>query len=99
MVFAGYSGFLHYLQLSSHELATIGINVTKNKIQIQIPKRIKMCVVMAALIWDTSLQKSTEYSLKRKSFSHKICNIWDLGRLENVDHIVMQCQYCNDERK
>ena len=36
MVFAGYSGFLHYLQLASHELATIGINVTKNEIQIQI---------------------------------------------------------------
>ena len=31
MVFAGYSGFLHYLQLASHELATIGINVTKKK--------------------------------------------------------------------
>ena len=36
MVFAGYCGFLHYLQLASHELATIGINVTKNEIQIQI---------------------------------------------------------------
>ena len=32
MVFAGYSGFLHYLQLASHELATIGISVTKNEI-------------------------------------------------------------------
>ena len=32
VVFAGYSGFLHYLQLASHELAVIGINVTKNKI-------------------------------------------------------------------
>ena len=30
--FTGYSGFLHYLQLVSHELAIIGINVTKNKI-------------------------------------------------------------------
>ena len=29
-------GFLHYLQLASHELATIGINVTKNKIQIPL---------------------------------------------------------------
>ena len=29
--FAGYSGFLHYLQLASHELATIGINVTKKR--------------------------------------------------------------------
>ena len=35
MVFAGYSGFLHYLQLASHELATIGINVTKNEIQFK----------------------------------------------------------------
>ena len=32
MVSARYSGFLHYLQLASHELATIGINVTKNEI-------------------------------------------------------------------
>ena len=32
MVFAGYSGFPHYLQLASHELATTGINVTKNEI-------------------------------------------------------------------
>ena len=32
MVFAEYSGFLHYLQLASHELATIGISVTKNEI-------------------------------------------------------------------
>ena len=28
--------FLHYLQLASHELAKIGINVTKNEIQIQM---------------------------------------------------------------
>ena len=32
VVFTGYSGFLHYLQLASHELPIIGINVTKNKI-------------------------------------------------------------------
>ena len=32
MFFAGYSGFLHYLQLASHELAIIGINVMKTKI-------------------------------------------------------------------
>ena len=32
MFFAGYSGVLHYLQLAGHELATIGINVTNNKI-------------------------------------------------------------------
>ena len=32
VVFAGYTGFLHYLQLACYESATIGINVTKNKI-------------------------------------------------------------------
>ena len=35
LVFAGSSVFLHYLQLASHELATIGKNVAKN---FQIPK-------------------------------------------------------------
>ena len=32
VVFAGYSGFLHHIQLAIHELATFGINVTKIKI-------------------------------------------------------------------
>ena len=32
MVFAGYSGFLHHIQLASHEIATFGLNVTKSKI-------------------------------------------------------------------
>ena len=32
----GFRRFLHYLQLAIHDLATIGINVTKNEIQIQI---------------------------------------------------------------
>ena len=32
VVFAGYSGFLYYLQLASHELATVGINVTITEI-------------------------------------------------------------------
>ena len=41
MVFAGYSGFLHYLQLASNNLATIGINVTKN----EIPNTIKMIFI------------------------------------------------------
>ena len=31
VVFVGYSGFLHYLQLASHELATIGKTVTKKQ--------------------------------------------------------------------
>ena len=32
MVFAGYSGFFHYSHLASHDIATIGINVTNNKV-------------------------------------------------------------------
>ena len=32
VIFAGCSGFLNYLQLAIHELATIDINVTKNEI-------------------------------------------------------------------
>ena len=58
-----------------------------------------MCDIMAALVCDKSLQKSTDHRFKRKSFSHKICNRCDLGILENVGHIVMQCPRCIDERK
>ena len=36
VVLAGYSGFLHYLQLVSQGLARIGINMTRN----EIPKKI-----------------------------------------------------------
>ena len=39
-MFVGFSDFLHNLQLASHELATIGINVTKTK--FQIPNTIKV---------------------------------------------------------
>ena len=35
MVFAGYSGFPHNFQLASHELSTIGINVTKNESPVE----------------------------------------------------------------
>ena len=46
VVFAGYSGFLHYLQLASHELAIIGINVTKNTIPTrETPVASKVCLV------------------------------------------------------
>ena len=39
MDFDGNLGFLHYLQLASHELATIGINVTKNEIPNPNPRQ------------------------------------------------------------
>ena len=32
VVFAGYADVLDYLRLASHELSTVGINVTKNEI-------------------------------------------------------------------
>ena len=63
MVFAGYSGFPHYLQLAIYELATIGINVTKNEIQIQKFK-LTYCVDggIVSPIFDTSCQSRHDSS-------------------------------------
>ena len=44
MVFASYFGFLHYLQLTSHKLAIIGINVTKNKIRSPKPWEVRYSI-------------------------------------------------------
>ena len=65
VVFAGYSGFLHYLQLASHELATIGINVTKNEIRIQtLVCRsflvLKKTTVTSCLLWWTYMCQTKE---------------------------------------
>ena len=51
--FRRYSDFLHYLQLASHELATIGINVTKNEIQIpEITYHTWRCCSVRKACWD-----------------------------------------------
>ena len=48
---------------------------------------------MAKLVSDTSLLKSSDYRLKKLSFSHKICTACDLGIREDIKHIVMQCPH------
>ena len=70
--FAGYSGFLHYLQLASHELATIGINVTKNKIQIQI----QICIVQIHY-----REGHQHFPVCETDVS--LCDIWSLTLLSN----------------
>ena len=87
MVFAGYSGFLHYLQLASHELATIGINVTKNEIQIQINSSIcylpGICFIFFSGFpprignsWGSSmLAKSDQHKASRQSTKRYMQNI------------------------
>ena len=50
-----------------------------------------MCETMSALVCDTSLLKATDYRLKKKSYSHKICTRCELGCVEDIKHLVMQC--------
>ena len=58
-----------------------------------IPSLISTCEIMAKLVCDTSLLKSSDYRLKKLSFSHKICTACDLGIREDIKHIVMQCPH------
>ena len=40
---------------------------------------------------------STDYRLGRQTFSHKICNRCNLGIIESIHHLVMQCPFYSDE--
>ena len=57
-----------------------------------------MCEAMASLVCNSSQLKSPIYRLKRKTFRRKICNKCDLGIVEDIKHLEMQCPYYNDER-
>ena len=37
------------------------------------------------------------HRLKKKSYSHKICTKCELGILESIKHLVMQCPYFSEE--
>ena len=57
------------------------------------------CEIMSKLVCNASLLKEHDYRLKRKSFSHKVCNLCDVGIREDVNHIVMQCPNNEGTRK
>ena len=68
MIFVGYSGFLHYLQLASHQLAIFGINVTKNKIP---KKKLFNCEFGRPLIIDSGTTGTCQVIL-----SHWVAPTW-----------------------
>ena len=49
-------------------------------------------------VYKTNIIKFTDYRLKRMTLSNKMCSNCDLGILEDVKHIVMQCPFYSDER-
>ena len=62
------------------------------------PSKIRMCEIMASLLCDTSLLKSTDYRLKRKTYGDKVCPKCEQWVLETIFHVVMQCPYHTDEQ-
>ena len=62
------------------------------------PGKMHMCDIMATRVCETGLLKSNDYRLKKKSFSHKICTRCNLGILESISRIVMQCPLYIEER-
>ena len=64
-----------------------------------LPERLRMCEIMMALVCDASLLKSTDYRLKKKTFSERICTRCDYGTLETINLVVMQCPYHAEERQ
>ena len=63
------------------------------------PTRMRMCEIMASLVCEAGLLRSTDYRLKKHSHSSRICDKCDLGIVESANHTVMQCPFFNDESR
>ena len=63
------------------------------------PRKTRMCETMAAFVCDTSLLKASDYRLKKKSHIHKVCTKCNLGLVEDIRHLVMQCPFLEPERR
>ena len=59
----------------------------------RLPRSMKMCEKMTAIVTESSLLKANDLRLKNKSFWSKACVRCDLSSLEDIRHIVMQCPY------
>ena len=53
--------------------------------------KMKQCETMAKLITHTSLLKGDDCRLRRLPFGSKMCNLCDLGLIEDANHMIMQC--------
>ena len=56
-------------------------------------EHMKQCEVMARLVCDTSLLKTTDIRMKKASLASRFCEKCDLGSEENIKHIVMECPF------
>ena len=63
-----------------------------------MPEKMGMCEILARIVYDASLLKTTDYRLKRKTFGYKMCRRCHLGIPENANHFIMQCPYFSTER-
>ena len=63
------------------------------------PRKTGMCEIMASLVCNTSLLKSSDYRIKKKSHSHKICTRCNLGIVEDIRHLLMQCPHFSQEMR
>ena len=63
------------------------------------PQHQKMCETMARLVCHASRLKSDDFRYKGASQSTLQCQYCDLGVVENVVHLVMQCPAFEDKRR
>ena len=62
------------------------------------PSNISMCEKMAILVCGASKLKASDYRLKSEFFSNEIFVKCDLGIMETIHHLLMQCPFYVDNK-
>ena len=62
------------------------------------PNFMRMCEKMVAMITDSSLLKGHDLRLKNASHWSKVCERCNLGVIEDLKHITMQCPFYEEHR-
>ena len=63
-----------------------------------IPDSMRTCETFVSIACDTSLLKTMDYTIKRRTFGFKMSSRCDLGIPENARHVIMQRPYYTNER-
>ena len=80
--------------------STIGVTkyLTWWSISDKFPNMLRWCENLAKIVCKSSLLRVDDFRLKDSLHSAKVCSLCDNYSIENIEHIVMQCPFFENNR-